>query len=116
MQADFDKYGDDYTVTILEEIVDYNDRYKEFQWMEKYQSHIRGNGYNYKEPHFFNKPRIKHLITFNGITKPLAQWASEMNLPYETIHNRLFARGWSVEKALTTPRMNRGGRHDQKRT
>lgn len=49
MQADFDKYGEDYTFTILDEILVYKDKEKEYEWMKKYQSHIRGIGYNYKD-------------------------------------------------------------------
>lgn len=49
MQADFDKYGEDYTFTILEDVLVYEDRVKEYEWMLKYQSQIRGIGYNYKD-------------------------------------------------------------------
>lgn len=49
MQADFDRYGEDYTFTILDEIVEFQDRFKEYEWMMKYQSNIRGIGYNYKD-------------------------------------------------------------------
>lgn len=49
MQADFDKYGEDFSLFILEEITSFTDRALEYDWMEKYQSHIRGKGYNYKD-------------------------------------------------------------------
>ena len=57
MQSDFDQYGEDYTFTILDEIVKYKDRDKEYEWMLKYQSHIRGIGYNYKDHKFY--PYVK---------------------------------------------------------
>ena len=101
MQSDFDEYGDNYTIIILEENVGFKDRYKEYQWMEKYQSHIRGKGYNYNDPHFVIRSQPKHLITFNGETKALSQWALDMNLPYQTLYQRIFVKGWDVEKALT---------------
>ena len=49
MQADFDKYGEDYTFTILDKISNSQERSKEYEWMVKYKSHIRGTGYNYKD-------------------------------------------------------------------
>jgi hypothetical protein len=49
MQADFDKYGEDYTFTVLEDVFEFKDKEKEYEWQKKYQSHIRGIGYNYKD-------------------------------------------------------------------
>lgn len=59
MQADFDQYGEDYTVTILENAVEFEDKDKEYEWMKKYQSHIRGIGYNYKDQKWRNVCRKK---------------------------------------------------------
>lgn len=50
MQDDFIKYGEDYSFFILDEITEYAERKKEYEWMQKYGSHIRGIGYNYKDP------------------------------------------------------------------
>ena len=49
MQADFDKYGDDFTLTILDHIATIADKNKEYEWMQKNQSYIRGVGYNYND-------------------------------------------------------------------
>lgn len=49
MQADFREYGDNYSVLILDEIRSYQERSKEYCWMKKYKSFIRGVGYNYKD-------------------------------------------------------------------
>lgn len=49
MQADFDKYGDDFTLTVLDHIATEADRNKEYEWMQKNQSYIRGVGYNYND-------------------------------------------------------------------
>ena len=49
MQRDFDEYGEDYSLFILEELTSHRDRGKEYEWMLKYQSHIRGKGYNYMD-------------------------------------------------------------------
>ena len=46
------------------------------------------------------------LITWRGKTQCLAAWADELSIPYKTLHARL-SHGWSVEKALTTPKGHR---------
>ncbi len=50
MQADFDQYGEDFTMTILEHVATNADRDREYDWMKKNQSYVRGVGYNYKDP------------------------------------------------------------------
>ena len=52
MQADFDKYGYDYTISVLEEVTDYAQRHREYDLIEEHKSYIRGNGYNYKDAVF----------------------------------------------------------------
>lgn len=44
----------------------------------------------------------KHMITYNGKTQSLTQWANETGIPYSTLQGRIYVRKWSVEKALTT--------------
>ena len=51
MQRDYDEYGKDYTFTILDRINDSSEDEKEYEWMDKYQSFVRGIGYNYKDHH-----------------------------------------------------------------
>lgn len=46
--------------------------------------------------------RTNKLLTFNGKTKCLAEWAEESGIKYDTIKQRL-KMGWTVEKALTFP-------------
>ena len=52
LQADYDKFGENFTITVEDEIEFYSEKDKEYEWMEKYQSHIREHGYNYKDKHF----------------------------------------------------------------
>lgn len=59
MQQDFDKYGDDFTVSVLGEVGNSNLRL-EIEMMDKYQSTIRGVGYNYKDPHVTTAIRNKN--------------------------------------------------------
>lgn len=49
MQKDFDDFGEDFSLFILDEINSYADRIKDHEWMKKYQSYIRGKGYNYND-------------------------------------------------------------------
>lgn len=42
------------------------------------------------------------IITFNGKTKPLTEWAKELNIKVNTLYSRI-NRGWSIERTLTTP-------------
>jgi hypothetical protein len=44
----------------------------------------------------------KRLLTYNGETKPIWQWSEETGLGYQLLFNRI-DRGWTAEKALTTP-------------
>lgn len=127
MQDDFDKYGDDYTVTILEENVDYKDKYKEYQWMEKFQSHIRGKGYNYKDHVFTSREKVKITVTYEGETMTLGELAHKTGLSYQILYGRIVVGKQDVEKAVTAPvrhcetyfkRMERlrNERNDHKRT
>ena len=51
--------------------------------------------------------RNNHLLTYNGKTQSLEEWAVEMKLEYGTLQSRL-KYGWSVEKALTSPLVKMG--------
>lgn len=50
-----------------------------------------------------NNKRNNHLITYNGETKTLSEWAKELGIDRVTLSARINSYGWSVEKALTTP-------------
>lgn len=46
--------------------------------------------------------RRNTLLTLNGVTHCLAEWVEVTGIPRKQLSNRL-RRGWSVERALTTP-------------
>ena len=48
-----------------------------------------------------NNRRNNHIISFNGETHTLAQWAELTGIKFSTLYMRL-RRGWSAELALTT--------------
>lgn len=49
-----------------------------------------------------NNTSRNHLITYNGKTQTLAQWAAETGIKYDTLRARLDRSHWDIEKALTT--------------
>lgn len=55
-----------------------------------------------------NNRRSNHLLTFNGRTQTMQQWADETGINYWTIRDRLARCHWSVEKTLTQPVKKRG--------
>lgn len=44
-------------------------------------------------------------LEFRGVSKPAKTWAEELGIPYYTLFHRIHALGWTVEKALTKPRL-----------
>ena len=47
--------------------------------------------------------RSNHLLTYNGCTKTMAEWAEITGIPYSTLKHRINKYNYSVEKALTKP-------------
>ena len=47
--------------------------------------------------------RNNRLVTYQGETLCVAEWAERRGLKYLTLYMRLFASGWDVERALNTP-------------
>jgi hypothetical protein len=45
--------------------------------------------------------RTTHLLTFDGRTLCLKDWAREAGINYSTLRKRITRSGWSVERALT---------------
>lgn len=46
--------------------------------------------------------RSTRLLTFAGVTQHLVAWARDLGVAHATLRER-FDRGWSIERALTTP-------------
>jgi hypothetical protein len=47
--------------------------------------------------------RMSVLITFQGQTFCVSEWARRVGIKMDTVWKRLYVRGWTVDKALTTP-------------
>lgn len=50
-----------------------------------------------------NNKRSNHLITFQGESLTLSEWAKKFNISYTALKQRINKLGWTVERALTTP-------------
>ena len=50
-----------------------------------------------------NNTRNSRFLEYNGEIKTVKEWADELGLNYNTLYSRITTKGWSVEKALTTP-------------
>lgn len=51
-----------------------------------------------------NNKRDTVLLTANGKTQTINEWAKETGLDVALIRNRIKRHGWSVEKAINTPK------------
>ena len=49
-----------------------------------------------------NNTTKNHLITYNGKTQTMAQWAEETGIKYTTLRARINQYHWSIERSLTT--------------
>lgn len=49
-----------------------------------------------------NNRTQNHLITYNGKTQNITQWAEEFGINRVTLQARIVRYGWDIEKALTT--------------
>lgn len=52
--------------------------------------------------------RTTRLLTVDGVTRCLAEWAEISGLPIGTIKSRIDRDGWSAERAVLTPRRGSG--------
>ena len=53
-----------------------------------------------------NNRRSNRLLTLNGETKTLTQWAEFLGISHKTLRARLGVYRWSEERTLTTPAYN----------
>ena len=51
--------------------------------------------------------RNNHLITFQGETKCLIEWAEKFGIRKDTLRRRIMIYKWTIDEALTTPTLKR---------
>jgi len=49
-----------------------------------------------------NNTRWNRILRYNGVSMNISQWAEKINIKRATVDSRI-AKGWSIEKILTTP-------------
>lgn len=54
-----------------------------------------------------NNRRNNRIITHNGISKTITEWANDNGLPYYVLKKRLDVLGWSFEEAISKPIKNK---------
>nr|DAO73099.1 MAG TPA: intron associated endonuclease [Caudoviricetes sp.] len=57
-------------------------------------------------PMFGVKPPNQKIIEFNGISMNISEWARKIGISRKSLEGRI-KRGWTIEKALTTPKVLR---------
>ena len=55
------------------------------------------------------KKKNKREYTYDGKTQNLSKWAKDLQMPVQTLYNRLVMKNWPVEKAFTEP--TKKGKH-----
>ena len=103
MQKDFEEFGDDYAIIVLEDNIDYENRHKEYDWMEKYQSYVREKGYNYKDYLNASRRHPRKFVTYLGKVVSLGDLSRMCDISTETLYNRIFVLNWTVDKAISEP-------------
>ena len=76
MQKDYDEYGDDYSVYVLDKIEDGSQKIKEMEWMEKLGTYDVRVGYNHNDP-WFRRKRPREVKITEGIPVPNEVWSEE---------------------------------------
>jgi hypothetical protein len=56
-----------------------------------------------------NRPKAAVMLTHNGATKSVTDWAAEVGIAANTLFHRV-KLGWSHDRVLTTPLKSRGAR------
>jgi hypothetical protein len=58
-----------------------------------------------------NNRTNNHLITYNGITLDIAQWAEKLGMKRQTLQKRITGYKWSIDKAFNQ-KVRKGGKYN----
>lgn len=53
-------------------------------------------------------------ITYKGVTKTLSEWARQLHMNVQTLQQRIFLYGWTVEEAIETKVLKNGKKRQKK--
>lgn len=70
MQSDFDKYGENYTVFVLDDMHNNSERTLEREWMCRLHTYDSRIGYNSSDPYFRNNGPTISITFAKGIPTP----------------------------------------------
>ena len=70
------------------------------------KGYVRGNLKWATDKEQSRNRRSNHLLSFEGITKNVTEWAEEVGIRPKTLLQRINEYHWSIEKAITTPTRN----------
>ncbi len=54
-----------------------------------------------------NNTRANHLVTCNGETKTISEWAELLGITHQALSDRLNSKSWTIEDALTVKKKSR---------
>lgn len=79
----------------------------------------RTDGVKFFERHELTDPHadphpIEHRLFYRGINDSICGWSRRTGIPHYVIRGRI-SMGWSIERALTQPAMERGGQRQRNR-
>lgn len=112
-RPNYDYYGGS-GVTVCEEWHDFTNF---MQWAERTgcQENLTidridvNEGYNpvncrWATMHEQNRNKRNNInITYHGVTRCLSDWAATLGINMQTLWKRIYAEGWDIERAFTTP-------------
>lgn len=67
-------------------------------------------GLGWQPEQAISEPKQGKLFACFGEAKSLLGWSKDARcqVPYQTLHSRVFGKKWSIERAVTTPKLNQG--------
>lgn len=99
----FENFRDDMYVDYLEHSVDFGEKNTSIDRIDTDNNYCKDNCKWSTEFEQKRNTRRNSWFTFKGKKQCLQDWANEYSMKANTLCNRLYRAGWSIEKALTTP-------------